>query len=191
MEEYSQKEREVWLQIRTRAFWLLEHSEEIIPKWALFGMGFPHWRFWHYAVKSPMRSWAIFCSPAHHDKPARAAVREVTWLSAADLEKVHHPAESLSHGWDMTPMLEVRDVEVNIEKLEQILQGCHKLMVPLIPRENNAEIGGEELYGLECTWPLHRLQWSGHGFAAWKDVIHWNTNVRAFLQECLTGVEPR
>ena len=172
------------LRLEQKAYWALEHPEEIPP--ALHGLQ-RRLRLWSYPVRGTPRAWGLFLSSGEGRDDDRPRVREVAWNKQADTRRSSSPMRLLKRHprpWP-GPTIRVRDAEIFRADLQPFLDWAGRaefqpLAGPDVPDEGDAQ-------GIEGSGPLTHLkiQWRGQAPPALEEPAYWIEQLRRLLEGAL------
>src|SRR5579872_6502969 len=164
--------REPWSQMEKRAFWALEHADELSPRDPILGRR-SQLRLWEYSSQGPYRTWTVFLAEGRGAGIGRALVREVVWNRSADRKRITSKTEQLRHRSKAAPSIRVRDAEVAGEELTPFLAEATRLSDAL-PAPLEKDMSGDR-FGIEGFGSMAylRVEWRDEGPPEWAKTVTW------------------
>jgi hypothetical protein len=119
-------------------------------------------------------------------------VREATWRRSVDLDRLFEEIRDAKDVVAFRPTITVRDARVPYERFSRLMQQASSFHLPVVSfggrkaLTTDAGSVGFEVFGDSHPPAVLRLEWSIDKPASWEPVIAWHSEVRKFLEGCLT-----
>lgn len=186
-----------WQAINALAWWRLNRSGELNPPIG-HGQDFhgSQWlRLWDDAMgfgggESEPTTLTVF-RPMFSESSG-PLIREAIWQRSVDLDRLYEEIGGAKEVVAFRPTITVRDAPVPNERFSTLMEVASNFHLPVVwfgDREaNTLDVGsvGFEVFGDSGPPAVLRLQWSVDKPASWEPVIAWHSEVRKFLEGCLT-----
>ena len=185
-----------WQAINALAWWRLNRSEELNPTVG-HGRDFhgtQRLRFWDdamgFGVGSEPMTLTVF-TPMFSET-SDPLVREAIWQRSVDLDRLSDEIRDASDVVAFRPTITVQDAPVPYDRFASLMEEASGFHFPVVwfgEREaRTMDVGsvGFEVFGNSQPPAVLRLEWSVDKPASWEPVIAWHSEVRKFLEGCLT-----
>ena len=184
-----------WQAINALAWWRLERSGELNPTVGN-GRDFhaQRLRFWDDAMGlaggSEPTTLTIFTTM--FSETSDPLVREAIWQRSVDLDRLSEQVRDAKDVVTFRPTITVRDAPVSRERFSRLMEEASSFHLPIVwfgdRKAVSTDVGsvGFEVFGHSQPPAVLRLEWSVDKPASWEPVIAWHSEVRKFLEGCLT-----
>jgi hypothetical protein len=185
-----------WQAISALAWWRLNRSGELNPT-----VG--HGRDFHGAQR--LRLWDDAMGLGGGSEPMTLTVfrpmfsetsdpivREAIWQRSVDLDRLFKEIRDAKDVVAFRPSITVRDAPVPYERFSPLIEEASNFHLPVVWFGDRAaltlDVGsvGFEVFGDSQPPAVLRLEWSIDKPTSWEPVIAWHSEVRTFLEGCLT-----